>query len=269
MFNIPSFSGFKQTEIDPNFPFYEAEYQAVLNYAQTRGYRLPSINQRGWQSTLITDLKNAGFWNRIDSFASFATNGDSNFALIDWKRLVSMTAINAPNFAINQGFKGNLTSAYINTNYQPNIDAVNYTQDSAGVTIGISEAGTDGRYVVGTASGLSPEIRMRVHSNPGQALDSQINSATDTQNQNFNSNQVGNFFIDRTNSASFRLQFGTTLSPFYNAASAGVPVNPLWVLRITTQYADQRISYFMARNGFNTPDKFTLNNIMTNYLFNL
>jgi hypothetical protein len=244
----------------------DPDYQALINYSVAQGYTLPSAGQQVLQNQLLVDLKAAGFWNRIDSFAMFATNGSSGFALVDWKRLTNMSPFNAPPFTPNKGFEGNGSSAWIDTGYQPNINATNYTQNSAGLSTYLWKSGTDGRYVIGTDSGLSPQVRMRVHSNPSQALDSQINSATDTQVQNINSNTVGNFHIDRNGSSTFILQFQGALSSVYNAVSGGVPTLPILVFKITTQYADQGISYFIARNGMSQAEKNTLNTIMSTYL---
>jgi hypothetical protein len=106
------------------------EYQAILDYATSLGYTLPSTNQRIKQNKLLIDLKKNGIWEKLDTFAMFATDGDSNFALIDWKRLVTYTAVNSPIFTTNQGFKGDNVSAYIDTNF--NIQSgTNYTLNNA------------------------------------------------------------------------------------------------------------------------------------------
>jgi hypothetical protein len=39
-----------------------------------------------------------GIWSKLDTFSVFATDGDSDFALIDWKRLSDYTAVNSPTF---------------------------------------------------------------------------------------------------------------------------------------------------------------------------
>jgi hypothetical protein len=109
---------------------FDADYQAVLNYATTQGYNLPTYSQRLKQNQLLLDLKAGGIWSKLDTFGVFATDGDSDFALIDWKRLTDYTAINSPTFTSNQGFTGDGTSSYIKTGFVPNL-AVNYTLNSA------------------------------------------------------------------------------------------------------------------------------------------
>jgi hypothetical protein len=76
----------------------DADYQAVLDYATTQGYTLPSAGQQTLQNQLIVDLKAGGIWSKLDTFAVFATDGDEDFALIDWIRLTQYTAVNSPTF---------------------------------------------------------------------------------------------------------------------------------------------------------------------------
>lgn len=110
---------------------FDASYQAVLNYATSLGYTLPSSAQQVKQNKLIVDLKAGGVWNKLDTFAVFANDGGSNFGLIDWKRLTLYTAFNSPTFTTNEGFTGNGTSAYIDTNFNPATQGVNYTLNNA------------------------------------------------------------------------------------------------------------------------------------------
>jgi hypothetical protein len=111
---------------------YDVDYQAVLNYATTQGYTKPSGSQQLLQNQLVIDLKSAGIWSKLDTFAVFATDGNSDFALIDWIRLSQYTAVNSPTFTSNGGFTGNGTSSYIETNFNPATSGVNYTLDNAG-----------------------------------------------------------------------------------------------------------------------------------------
>ena len=75
---------------------FDATYQAILDYATAQGYTLPSDSQKLLQNQLVVDLKASGVWLKLDTFANFATDGSSNFALIDWKRLTQYTAVNSP-----------------------------------------------------------------------------------------------------------------------------------------------------------------------------
>jgi hypothetical protein len=42
---------------------FDADYQAVLDYATTQGYTLPSAGQQTLQNQLVVDLKDGGIWS--------------------------------------------------------------------------------------------------------------------------------------------------------------------------------------------------------------
>lgn len=96
---------------------YDTSYQAILTYATSQGYTLPSLAQRTKSNQFVVDLKAAGLWAKLDSLSIFKTDGSANFALTDWKRLTTHTAVNSPTFTSNVGFTGNGSSAYINPNW--------------------------------------------------------------------------------------------------------------------------------------------------------
>jgi hypothetical protein len=135
---------------------FDADYLAVLNYATTQGYTLPSSGQQALQNQLVVDLKNGGIWSKLDTFANFATDGDSDFALIDWIRLSDYTAVNSPTFTTDEGFNSNGTSSYINSNYNISTNATNVLINS--LTFGYwTNTGTNGsaQSVMGAISGSS------------------------------------------------------------------------------------------------------------------
>ena len=110
---------------------FDADYQAILNYATSLGYTLPSAGQQVKQNQLMLDMKSSGAWAKLDSFAMYATDGGNNFSLIDWKRLVQHTAVNSPTRTNNQGWTGDGVSSYIDTNFNPATNGVNYQLNNA------------------------------------------------------------------------------------------------------------------------------------------
>jgi hypothetical protein len=137
---------------------FDADYQAVLDYATTQGYTLPSASQQLLQNQLVVDLKDGGIWSKLDTFGVFATDGDSDFALIDWIRLSDYTAVNSPTFTTDEGFTGNGTSAYIDTNFNPTTQGVNYTLNNASRYY-FHFAGTN-LNIEGTTSAVRNQIRL-------------------------------------------------------------------------------------------------------------
>jgi hypothetical protein len=215
---------------------YDADYQAVLNYATTQGYTLPSDGQKLLQNQLLLDLKSAGVWAKLDTFSNFATDGSSDFALIDWKRLTQYTAVNSPTFTTNEGFMGNGTSSYIDTNFNAFNDGVQYTQDDA----------SRGLYMF-NASGTSALDGKSVASINNMARTStgfqRINS-TSGLSSSFSFDSVeGMKSIHRTSSVNVEL-FNDVTQASRTATSATLNDNSQLILRSGASYGGHTISMY-------------------------
>ena len=117
---------------------FDADYKAILDAASVLNYTLPSDEQQVLQNQLLLSLKDCGAWDKLDLFYVFATDGDSDFATINWKAPSSfkITKVNTPDFTTNVGFQNNSGSetTYLDTGWNASTDADNYSQNSA--TIG-------------------------------------------------------------------------------------------------------------------------------------
>ena len=109
----------------------DSDYQAVLTKASALGYTAPSAAQQELQNTLITDLKTAGVWDKLDALYVFATDGDSDYATLNWKSPSNNEAdkVNSPTFTENRGFTG-ASLKYIDTNFQQD-QGVKHKQNNA------------------------------------------------------------------------------------------------------------------------------------------
>ena len=192
---------------------FDTDYQAVLDYATTQGYTLPSDSQKLLQNQLLIDLKTAGVWDKLDTFANFATDGSSNFALIDWKRLSQYTAVNSPTFTTNVGFLTNGTSSYINTNKTP---GTNFTLNSA------SEFKWVNNVIDNLSGNVSSGARGTLGSNIYE-LTGSIVSVNSIGTAGFSSNVLAGFrHIDRKNS--------TTIERFVNGVVSSLSQNSTFVV---------------------------------------
>lgn len=108
-------------------------YDLVLAYGTLQGYTLPSLPQQAIQSQLYDDLVASGIWDELDVFYCFATDGDRDFAKINWKNpgTHDCTEVNTPTFTPDTGFFGNGSSSYLNTNFAPDPDGTKYSQNDA------------------------------------------------------------------------------------------------------------------------------------------
>lgn len=130
---------------DDGGSLFTPEYQAILNYATTQGYTLPSATNQNAQNTLVANLKDAGIWTELDVFYNFLTDGDHNFAKINWKNPGTFQAVGTghePVYTSLKGFTFNGTTQYLSTGFlsgpkgsQDNIslfsDAFDFGSDTA------------------------------------------------------------------------------------------------------------------------------------------
>jgi len=213
---------------------FDADYQAVLDYATTQGYTLPSASQQTLQNTLVTDLKTAGVWSKLDTFAVFATDGNSDFALIDWINLSQYTAVNSPTFTSDGGFQGDGVSAYVDTNYDPSTSAVNYQLDNANRFY----------WVDNRASGnWEDNLAGRAISGNNNSTLIRINSATTSLNSSVDMRSDGFKSINRTSSTNVEI-FQNTTQYSRTATSVDIPSGTQVFLRAVTGYNASRFRFY-------------------------
>jgi len=111
---------------------FDPDYQALLNYANTQGYSLPTDAQQFDQNYMVQQLKQFGIWNKLDLFYVFATDGDEDFATLNWKAPSTFKLIptNSPTFTSNIGFTGNGTDQYLDSEWAATSGS-NFTANNA------------------------------------------------------------------------------------------------------------------------------------------
>jgi len=106
---------------------YGDEYQAVYDSWTNKPSTADSAKYDTWVRAKIAD----GTWANKDQILNFAvhTNADGE-ALVNWKNpgTNDATIVNAPAFVAYEGFTGNGINQYIDTNFNPDTHAVNYTE---------------------------------------------------------------------------------------------------------------------------------------------
>jgi hypothetical protein len=243
---------------------FDADYQAVLDYATTQGYTKPSGSQQLLQNQLVIDLKDGGVWSKLDTFAVFATDGNRDFALIDWIRLSQYTAVNSPTFTTNGGFNGNGTSAYIDTNFDIST-GTNYSLNNASrLMYGVFPNDTS---YPESQSGLNINMTRNAES-PRQ----QINQGISYLNLNSPSNWMGtgNRFrsINRTSSTNVEL-FANTTQTSRTATSVALVSGNQFLLRGNNGYTLNTIFKIYGMGASLVSENTDLYNAINTYLTSL
>lgn len=156
----------------------------------------PDTQRKYHIDRLITTLKNDGNWDKLDVLVILAAS-DSQSSLLDWKDLQDGALVNAPTFESDRGFTGDGSTSYVNTQFNPSSDAVNYLQDDAshGVytrtnssvnpnDMGLIDASSDGGRII--ARSLSGTLFFQINSDtsPSSAVADSLGLHTATRSAN-------------------------------------------------------------------------------------
>lgn len=109
-------------------------YNALLVKATSLGYTLPSPSQQALQLIFVKDLMAAGIWPKLDVLRVYATDGDQNFALLNWKNPDANQAVRVGTLThtTNAGYNNDGVSSYIDEMFDPLVQGVNYKLNNAG-----------------------------------------------------------------------------------------------------------------------------------------
>ena len=126
--------------------FTSVNYQAIYNAMTTPPNDTVAVNQ----DILVKALEDSGVWTKLDIFYVFAQEiNTASEALINWKSpgTYDCTLGNIPTFTSLEGFTGNGTNAYLDTNFNPFVNKINLSLDSTSfgvyVRTNVQENGRD------------------------------------------------------------------------------------------------------------------------------
>ena len=114
---------------------FEAETEAWWN----RLSNPPSIAWKIAVNSFIKDLKTYLIWNKLDVLQLYAFENAADALLNIVKDVHNGTAYNSPTFTAKQGYKGDGSSAYINLNYNPSTDAINFALNDNSISIYVNQ----------------------------------------------------------------------------------------------------------------------------------
>jgi len=239
---------------------FDSDYKAVLDYATTQGYTLPSAGQQTLQNQLVVDLKTAGVWSKLDTFAVFATDGDSDFALVDWIRLIDYTAVNSPTFTTNIGWNGDGTSSYIDPLFNPSTFGGNYALNNACF-------GSGGNISTSSAMIATNQVRSNLRANSSNF--NGINSTTTIAPlSNFTSTTSLRYHDRASNLEYTRIENDTIIETVLQPSNA-LPTY-IYVMRDLFNFASSgdKFSYFFAGSSL-ANNRVAFNTAISNYITSL
>jgi len=140
--------------------FMDPDAQAIINAMSST----PSGPRQSLIEDLVDGLKADGIWAKLDALWVLAAH-DSQSATVNWMDPAGspILPVNAPVFTADRGFKGDNTSTYLDTQFVPGTDGVNFAQDSASAGIWVREVASDnGDIYLGTGDSSSSSTYTRI-----------------------------------------------------------------------------------------------------------
>lgn len=201
---------------------YEPEYQAVLDFGTLNGFTLPTDGQKVIQNQLVVDLKNAGIFQDLDLFYVFATDGDEDFAKINWANPVLYYLIEngTVNFISNQGFQPNSLNVgnNLDTTWNPSLNGTAYTQNDACRFVWDFDNNVGGNdvYDGSTLSGGNNSF------NGTTGTNQRINQGTSSLPSAFNNSGTGLKLIQRTSSSNVNMYNNSSTPTSFTVSSAAL-----------------------------------------------
>lgn len=257
---ILRYSNYTEPASPPDF--YD-EYDTVYAAFATK----PHDTIADLQEALVYSLDTAGYWDRMDILYVLASHTEAD-GLINWISPSEYTATNVSSTTWAQwiGFTGDGTADYLNTNWNPSTDGVNYTQDDGSVGIYVSQdIQEDNVYVFGAYNGTN-QTYFRPRSTTG-GLGGAINSNLTFAAAGV-STAVGLWIVTRTASNATEVyQDGTSMDSDTDA-SVGLPNNDMGILnRIGGNgFSSNTVMLFFAMDGMTDAEAIEISDIINIYI---
>lgn len=111
---------------------YDSGYQAILDRAENQSFAHPSSSVKSAQNDLYVSLNDAGILAKLDILYIFANDQSGGFWKINWITPSSYQCTEDAGAVTKslEGIKGNGTSTYANTNFNPSTNGVQTTSGS-------------------------------------------------------------------------------------------------------------------------------------------
>lgn len=219
-------------------PTYDAATVALLAAMAVQ----PDATRAELIDDTIIALKAAGIWDELDRLWVMAAHTEQA-ALLNWLNPAAgnLIAVNAPTFTVDQGHAGNGTTSYLNTQFKPSTDGVNYTLNDASFGLYSRTAVYQQSVDIGTYETLVDRrstLALHYNTSGGNKAIGRTNQASASPLLPGNLSSIGLFVVRRAGSGAQQI--------LKNGASLGD--------NTTASTALGQIGYFIAaENGNGTP----------------
>jgi hypothetical protein len=218
---------------------YSSALLATINYAVSNGITQPSSTVLAAMDTFIRARIADGSWDLIDRLWIPALNnsGLSAFGYLNHKSagVDSLSPQSSPTYGAG-GVKGNGTTSYFDTGFNPSTDGVNYALNSASFGCWVRTAPVTGFRIFGTLTGGENDLiyvdALNIH---------KINTTANLTGGSVTMTGLGYKAMNRTSSSAVQVYNGATKSDRTAASTALANAN-FCIDRTTSGFSDTEVS---------------------------
>lgn len=161
----------------------------------------PNSTRQGHINTLITSLKNAGVWTKLDALYLTAAH-DTQAARLNWKSTsYTLTAVGTPTYTTDRGVSTLAAGSYFDSGFNPSTAGGVFVQNSAHLGYWAqtdADAVHTGQFGVGN---LNSTLRHKSASNTAAQI--RMNAGSTITTSPFSSGVRRHYALNRNNSANF------------------------------------------------------------------
>lgn len=246
---------------------YTTQYQAVLDEMTTD----PSTTNRGYQDAMVESLVDDGYWARMDYLSVYATEINSaSEALINWitPGTNDGTNVSSTSWTTQEGFTGDGTADYINTNFNLSTEGSNYTQNDASVGVYLRINEQHAGYAFGARAISSTEAHF-VARNASNNCTGEFNGGSFGPT-NFDNTSAGLWIVTRraSNDTEWYRDGIANVNWVDADASVGVPNADMYVLNRSGSagYSTNQVAIFFIMDGCSDAEALAINTIFETYM---
>jgi hypothetical protein len=244
---------------------FTSEYKAILDYANSQSWTLPTLDCQKLQDKYIRELKSKGIWNKIDLLHQFTVdNSATDFTRINWKNPGSNNGASTNlTFTNKEGYKGNGTNGWWATNYNANTQGVNFQLNDASRFWYKNEALSGNQRIDGT-EGVTGQNTCTNDNTVAQ----RINQGTSNLDGGISFNTIGFQAIIRISNTLIRA-YTDNVYDIKNSNSSSVPNGNIQVFRTGTNFSTNNMGLYGAGGSLTEQNCIDFQDIHQNYLTEL
>lgn len=211
-------------------------------------------------NSFVLYLKNTGDWDKIVACWGMATETQTA-AVLNWKHpgTFTLSLVNSPTFTTKEGFNGNGTSSYLNTNWIANSHGAGiYLQNDAGITIYTRTSGTSTGNIVGVVGASNVRSLAFLPKYTDNNLYNRTNNVNTSFYSTANATAEAIYTILRTSNTAVTVYRNSVSLGTQSIGSDGLPLLTLYIGATNVNgtpnfYTNRQISFLIIHSGSISP----------------